>query len=68
MRRESIANARLEAENFLLRQTLTWIVKHSLDTAARARAKETLHQLDPGVGADVDAHRSDPEIDGEWCI
>jgi hypothetical protein len=68
MSADTTAVAKLEIHNHLMREALTWIVKNSLDYAARARAKETLRQIDPSAAASLDADRRDLDFFGEWCI
>jgi hypothetical protein len=65
---DSAANANVHAENRLLRETLAWIVKNSIDSAVRVRARDVLRQVDPRVVDALDAAQNDSEIYGEWCI
>ena len=66
MSREISEIDKLKAENALLRESMLWLAKNSLDSAARSRAKDTLRQIDPRLVLDVE--RNDADIYGEWCI
>lgn len=66
MSRETSEIDKLKADNQVLRESLLWAAKNSLDSATRVRADEALRRIDPNFA--LNALRKEAEIYGEWCI